>query len=88
MVMLISCQNKPGEDMNNVHRNNAKLVSKYRPDQVDNILDPSCMMPLTAGIEDTAHYKGFVLGFCSTDCKKDFFKDPDANLKLARLKKH
>jgi YHS domain-containing protein len=66
-----------------------KLVhSKFTLNDVDNKLDPSCMMPLTAGIGDTAHYKGFVLGFCSTECKKDFFKDPEANLALAQLRKN
>ena len=60
---------------------------KFKLTDVDNKLDPSCMMPLTAGIGDTVHYKGLVLGFCSAECKKDFFKDPEGNLKLAQLKK-
>ncbi len=60
---------------------------KFKLTDVDNKLDPSCMMPLTAGIGDTLHYKGLVLGFCSAECKKDFFKDPEGNLKLAQLKK-
>ena len=46
------------------------------------------MMPLTAGIGDTLHYKGFVLGFCSAECKKDFFKDPEGNFALAQIKKN
>ncbi|MBS1948884.1 MAG: hypothetical protein JST47_14065 [Bacteroidetes bacterium] len=59
---------------------------KFKLADVDNALDPSCMMPLTAGIGDTAHYKSYVLGFCSKECKKEFYKDPEANLKLAKLK--
>ena len=39
---------------------------------VDNTKDSTCGMPLTAGIEDTLHYKGKVLGFCSTECKNEF----------------
>ena len=34
--------------------------------------DLSCGMPLTAGLEDTAHYKGKIYGFCSAECKQDF----------------
>ncbi len=60
---------------------------KFKISDVDNKLDPSCMMPLTAGIGDTAHYKNYVLGFCSAECKKEFFLSPEANLKLAQLKK-
>jgi len=87
MFVLNSCHSRPDVVMNEVYRNNSKLVAKYRPDQVDNKLDPSCMMPLTSGIEDTVHYKGYVLGFCSKDCKKEFFKDQEGNLKLSKLKK-
>lgn len=43
---------------------------------VDNKKDPSCGMPVTAGVSDTLHYKGKVLGFCSTECKDSFTKDP------------
>jgi YHS domain-containing protein len=55
---------------------------------VNNKLDPSCMMPLTAGIGDTLHYEGLVLGFCSAECKKEFSKDPKGNLVLAQIKKN
>ena len=42
---------------------------------VDNKKDPSCGMPVSAGVSDTLHYKGKVLGFCSTECKDSFMKD-------------
>lgn len=42
--------------------------------------DLGCGMPLSAGIEDTAHYKGKIYGFCSAECKEDFLKDPEAHL--------
>lgn len=54
---------------------------------VDNKKDPSCGMPVTAGIADTAHYKNKVLGFCSKECKAEFLKNPEANLAAAELKK-
>ncbi len=54
---------------------------------VDNKKDPSCGMPVTAGINDTAHYKDKVLGFCSKECKDEFLKNPDVNIAAADLKK-
>ena len=53
---------------------------------VDNKKDPSCGMPVTAGISDTAHYENKVLGFCSTECKNEFLKNPKANIAAAELK--
>ena len=37
--------------------------------------DLACGMPLTAGLTDTAHYKGKIFGFCSIECKQDFVKN-------------
>jgi YHS domain-containing protein len=54
---------------------------------VNNKKDPTCGMPVTAGISDTAHYKELVLGFCSKECKEEFQKNPEANLAAASLKK-
>lgn len=42
--------------------------------------DPACNMPLSAGIEDTTHYKDKVYGFCSKECKDEFLKDPESFL--------
>jgi YHS domain-containing protein len=89
--IIISCNNAPKVDTKYVSpaiMSKDTAHAKYKLTDVDNKIDPSCMMPLMAGdIGDTAHYKGHVLGFCSTECKKDFYKDPEANLKLAQLKK-
>ena len=54
---------------------------------VDNRKDPSCGMPVTAGIGDTAHYKDKLIGFCSKECKEAFQKSPDAMIAAADLKK-
>jgi YHS domain-containing protein len=61
-----------------MHTGSATAV--YTLDMVDNKKDFSCGMPLTAGIADTAHYKGKVYGFCSTECKEDFLKNAEAYL--------
>jgi YHS domain-containing protein len=42
--------------------------------------DPACGMPLTAGVEDTLHYKGKLYGFCSKECKEAFLQNPDSSL--------
>lgn len=53
---------------------------------VANKKDPSCGMPVTAGISDTAHYDNKVFGFCSTECKNDFLKNPKSSIAAAELK--
>lgn len=44
--------------------------------KVDNKRDFACGMPVTAGIADTAVYKGKTYGFCSKECKEEFKKKP------------
>ena len=52
---------------------------------LDNKKDPTCGMPVTAGVSDTAHYKNKVIGFCDTECKAEFLKNPEANIAAAEL---
>lgn len=53
---------------------------------VNNKKDPTCGMPVTAGISDTAHYDNKVLGFCSAGCKEEFLKNPKASIAAAEMK--
>jgi len=46
--------------------------------------DIVCHMPLTAGIGDTASYKGKLYGFCSPECKAEFVKDPAGYMAKAK----
>jgi len=46
----------------------------------DNKKDFICEMPVTAGVSDTAQYKGKVYGFCATECKEEFLKNPEQYL--------
>lgn len=74
----------------NIHSSDSitnAYISKFSPAMVDNKRDPSCGMPVAAGIEDTVHYKNKVLGFCSKECKDGFLKDPEKNISAADLKK-
>ena len=59
----------------------------FAASEVDNKKDPTCGMPVTAGLGDTAHYENHVIGFCSTECKNEFLKNPKAGLAAAELKK-
>jgi YHS domain-containing protein len=59
---------------------------KYTLAMVDNKKDPSCGMPLTAGIGDTVHYNGKVYGFCSDECKQIFLKNADSLSRSAEMK--
>jgi YHS domain-containing protein len=61
--------------------------SKFTAAMVDNKRDPSCGMPVSAEIGDTAHYKNKVIGFCSKECKDEFLKNPGKNIAAADLKK-
>ena len=48
----------------------------YPVSMLDNTKDPFCGMPVGAGMEDTIHLNGKVIGFCSKECKEGFLKDP------------
>jgi YHS domain-containing protein len=88
-VLIISCGDQQSTKISETHvalTANADTV-KFTAAMVDNKRDPSCGMPVSAGIGDTAHYKGKVLGFCSKECKDEFLKDPEKNIKAADLKK-
>jgi YHS domain-containing protein len=76
-LLVISCTNAPKvatEKATDSATTMPKEV-KYSANIVNNKKDPSCGMPVTAGILDTMHYNGKVIGFCSAECKADFAKD-------------
>jgi YHS domain-containing protein len=54
----------------------ADSVKTYDVALLDNKKDPVCGMPSGAGMEDTLHVNGKVIGFCSKECKAAFLKDP------------
>lgn len=65
----------------------ADSTKSYDQALVDNKKDPSCGMPVTAGVSDTLHYKNKVLGFCSTECKDSFVKDAEKTFASVEFKK-
>jgi YHS domain-containing protein len=42
--------------------------------------DLVCGMPVSAGVNDTSHYKGKIYGFCAAECKAEFIKNPEMYL--------
>jgi YHS domain-containing protein len=87
LAMGSACNQKPNTEMTSAP---ISLTDSTKPKitaaMVDNKKDPSCGMPVTAGIEDTVHYNGKVYGFCSEECKNAFLKNPVAMVKNAELK--
>ena len=85
--LIFACDEaKPKTEMTAVPATIKDSAKKYTAAMVDNKKDPSCGMPVTAGIADTVHYNGKVYGFCSDECKQAFLKDPVAMAKNAELK--
>jgi YHS domain-containing protein len=65
----------------------ADSIKSYDQALVDNKKDPSCGMPVTAGVSDTLHFKNKVLGFCSSECKESFTKDAEKSFASVEFKK-
>ena len=91
-MVILSCgqsndkANAASADTNQVATMDTTTEKTYAVSLVNNKKDPTCGMPVTAGISDTAHYEKNVLGFCSMECKNEFLKNPKANIAAAELK--
>jgi YHS domain-containing protein len=92
-IFLIACGNETNNPASTAANSDtmvtmtADTVSEktYDVKILDNKKDPTCGMPVTAGVSDTAHYKNKVIGFCATECKAEFLKNPEANIAAAEL---
>jgi YHS domain-containing protein len=89
-IFLMACGNNSATatttmDTTTIAASEDSVIS-YDISLVDNKKDPTCGMPVTAGISDTAHYDNKVLGFCSAGCKEEFLKNPKANIAAAEMK--
>jgi YHS domain-containing protein len=87
-TLAFSCNEKPKIETSTIPaaKTNSVQKKKFTADMVDNKKDPSCGMPMSAGIEDTVHYNGKVYGVCSEECKQAFLKNPAALAKNTEMK--
>jgi YHS domain-containing protein len=70
----------PEKKMETISATKDSTVNSFAGLAFDSKKDLSCGMPISAGVSDTAQYKGKLYGFCSAECKADFLKDPEAHL--------
>lgn len=92
IAFSVACKNNSAE--NTAEKKDSTTMAmpksdsvKYTVAMIDNAKDPSCGMPVGAGIEDTVHYNNKVIGFCSKECKDDFMKDAAAKIAAVEWKK-
>jgi YHS domain-containing protein len=94
-LLLSACNSAPSSNNKTVDTAAQKqtdtiavaIPKNYEITYLDNKKDPTCGMPVTAGVTDTAHYGNKVIGFCSIECKNEFLKNPKAGIAAAELKK-
>jgi len=82
-LIFISCHDEKKKEIAPVadHHPDSTMVTEkenYKDVVFDSDKDFICGMPVSAGVSDTAHYKGKVYGFCSKECKDEFNKNPSA----------
>lgn len=84
VTVLFACKNRDNANaVESTHKDSTTVATPKQPFEgveFASKMDLACGMLLTAGIQDTAHYKGKVYGFCSKECKDDFLKTPEAFL--------
>jgi YHS domain-containing protein len=88
-VVIASCNNSgaPKQEIvdTTAGANMDAAAASFPVSMVNNKKDPTCGMPVTAGISDTVHYKDKVIGFCSSGCKDEFKLAPDTNIAAAEI---
>jgi YHS domain-containing protein len=90
MFLMLACgqsnTNAAKSDTSKIAMTDTLTEKSYPVALVNNKKDPSCGMPVTAGIGDTAQYDKYVIGFCSKECKDEFLKNPTAGIAAAEIK--
>jgi len=87
LAILQSCNNVEQNNSNPAVNDTSVIVADstamHREDLFKDVVFDSkkdfvCGMPISAGVSDTAHYKEKVYGFCSSECKAEFVKNPSS----------
>ncbi len=82
LLLVTGCNQKPGttEKPADTKVADQKTIS-IKLAEFASPKDLYCGMPLEEGsIADTTMYDGKLYGFCSTECKTEFLKDPQGHL--------
>jgi len=82
LVIFISCNTN-----SKVNETAAGVSKDLNTVKIDNKKDPVCGMPIKGDVGDTTLYNGNVLGFCSSDCKGKFLKNPAQYIAAAEISK-
>lgn len=77
--LLIACNNKSTEQSKPEHQTENHL--HISANKLASATDPVCKMAVSESQADTATYNGELYGFCSSDCKATFLKNPETFLK-------
>lgn len=92
-ILFIACNNNDQKENTATKKDSTTMPSpktdsvKYTALMVENAKDPTCGMPVGAGIEDTLHYKNKIIGFCSKECKDEFVKNAPKSFAAVEWKK-
>ncbi len=93
LVLFISCNSQnssvkqPDTSAASKDTTATAAVTDLSAVAIDNKKDPVCEMPAKGNVNDTAHYEGKVLGFCSAECKTEFLKNPQQYIAAAQITK-
>ena len=79
MLMLAGCQSKPATTPAEpvTQPPVMKVAASHKIDISKLVIekrDPTCGMPVKAGVVDTITVKGKLYGFCAKECKDEFLK--------------
>lgn len=75
-VLVIACLSCNKSSKNKMEQEAAAAGNNFSGVQFESNTDRVCLMSLSAGIADTAHYNNKIYGFCSKDCKTQFSQSP------------
>jgi len=79
-LVLAACNQKGAPKADDKMSSDTKMV-KIKLSELASNKDFNCGMNLEEGsIADTTTYNGKIYGFCSSECKADFLKNPEAAL--------
>lgn len=76
-LFFTACAENEGNHAHNHGTTTPSKKEQFKDVVFANEKDYICGMPITAGVSDTAHYNGKIYGFCATECKEAFLKDPE-----------